>query len=284
MSSALLRHAVPASASVRAKPAKIHALLGFWGAEPDMPICTCRESCLTPKAARRHTPVMQGNNKRLSLFLWAISHFPPRNTARVAKSLNFKAKLIPSIRIIDTRQVLCSLLRERNQRMAQRFGASSLHQRDSRSALFAGYTGDPTTTTTTRRPTNSAGYGFPQRQQQQQPVGSERHGYRPATPNGKGQYSDAVLNELESQNDAQVEGILGKVRTLKDMTLAIGDEIRDSSALADKMNDGFDSARLRVRGTMNRMLIMAQRTGVGWKVWLAFFAAVALLFFYVWLS
>jgi blocked-early-in-transport protein 1 len=120
---------------------------------------------------------------------------------------------------------------------------------------------------------------------------------------GRGQYSDAVLNELESQNDSQVEGILGKVRILKDvcrpplspacpyrkltfllqMTHAIGDEIRDSSAFAEKMNDSFDSTRLRLRGTMNRMLVMAQRSGVGWKVWLAFFAAVALLFIYVWL-
>jgi hypothetical protein len=35
----------------------------------------------------------------------------------------------------------------------------------------------------------------------------------------RGQYSDAVLNELESQNDQQVEGILGKVRLLKDVSL-----------------------------------------------------------------
>lgn len=34
---------------------------------------------------------------------------------------------------------------------------------------------------------------------------------------------------------------------------------------------------------MNRMLRMAERTGVGWKVWLGFFFAVFLLFFYVWL-
>lgn len=117
----------------------------------------------------------------------------------------------------------------------------------------------------------------------------------------RGQYSDAVLNELESQNESQVEGILGKVRILKDvslpvlrtsgkapltlpqMTHAIGDEIRDSSALAEKMNDSFDSTRIRLRGTMNRMLLMAERSGVGWKVWLGFFAAVALLFMYVWL-
>lgn len=96
-----------------------------------------------------------------------------------------------------------------------RFGASSLHQRDSRSQLFAGYTGDQT-----RRSSPGSvggGYGYSGGQQQQH-LGVENHGYRPATPNKKGQYSDAVLNELESQNDAQVAGILGKVRVLKDVS------------------------------------------------------------------
>lgn len=118
------------------------------------------------------------------------------------------------------------------------------------------------------------------------------------------------MNELESQNDGQVEGILGKVKILKDvrlarpspfltlclrsrstdvvftthqMTVAMGDEIRESSALAEKMNDNFEMARHKLKGTMNRMLLMAERTGVGWRVWLGFFAAVCLLFIYVWL-
>jgi blocked early in transport 1 len=67
------------------------------------------------------------------------------------------------------------------------------------------------------------------------------------------------------------------------MTVAIGDEIRESSALAEKMNDSFDQTRLRLRGTMNRMLLMAERSGISWKIWLMFFAAVAILFMYVWL-
>ena len=37
--------------------------------------------------------------------------------------------------------------------------------------------------------------------------------------NFRGQYSDATLNELESQNDGQVEGILGKVKQLKDVCM-----------------------------------------------------------------
>jgi hypothetical protein len=49
--------------------------------------------------------------------------------------------------------------------------------------------------------------------------GGGNGGFRTATPNSRGQYSDAVLNELESQNDGQVEGILGKVRMLKDVCL-----------------------------------------------------------------
>ena len=50
-----------------------------------------------------------------------------------------------------------------------------------------------------------------------------------------------------------------------------------------ELNDSFDNTRVRLRGTMNRMLRMADSTGVGWRVWLGFFVAVFLLFFYVWI-
>lgn len=65
--------------------------------------------------------------------------------------------------------------------------------------------------------------------------------------------------------------------------MKIGDEIRDSTALAEKMNDQFGNSSVRLKGTMNRMLRMAERTGVGWRVWVGFFAFVILLFVYVWL-
>lgn len=66
------------------------------------------------------------------------------------------------------------------------------------------------------------------------------------------------------------------------MTVAIGEEIRESSAFIDKMNDSYDNTRLKLRGTMNRMLVMAEKTGVPWKIWLTFFVVVIFLFFYVW--
>ncbi|PSN68455.1 hypothetical protein BS50DRAFT_666211 [Corynespora cassiicola Philippines] len=108
-------------------------------------------------------------------------------------------------------------------------------------------------------------------------------GFRSATPNSRGQYSAAVMDELESQNDEHVGVLTGKVKMLKDLTVLIGDEIRDSTTLADKMNDQFENSRLKIKGTMTRMLRMAEKTGVGWKVWLGFFGAVAFLFWYVWL-
>ena len=43
-------------------------------------------------------------------------------------------------------------------------------------------------------------------------------GYRSATPNTRGQYSDAVLSELESQNEDQLAGMMGRVRMLKDVS------------------------------------------------------------------
>ncbi|KAK4102644.1 hypothetical protein N658DRAFT_495356 [Parathielavia hyrcaniae] len=111
--------------------------------------------------------------------------------------------------------------------MASRFASSSLHQRDSRSDLFKGYTGAgsasrPVSASPSRLPPGGGyGYGGYQPSSSQQHLGltaDSRGGYRPATPNRKGQYSDAVLNELESQNDQQVEGIMGKVKMLKDVS------------------------------------------------------------------
>ncbi|KAF1363991.1 hypothetical protein EJ07DRAFT_162519 [Lizonia empirigonia] len=114
--------------------------------------------------------------------------------------------------------------------------------------------------------------------------GKSDGGYRSATPNSRGQYASATLDELESQNEEHTGVLIGKVKMLKDLTHLIGDEIRDSTRLAEKMNDQFENSRNKIKGTMNRMLSMAKKTGVGWKAWVAFFAALILLFWWVWLG
>ncbi|KAL2054478.1 hypothetical protein ABVK25_005226 [Lepraria finkii] len=170
--------------------------------------------------------------------------------------------------------------------MASRFSTSTLHQRDPRSALFDSYTGDRNRTGSNSPARGGSGYGYAAGSGLgvgDSGIGQVNGGFRAATPNSRGQYSDAVLSELENQNDNELEGISAKVKMLKNLTVSIGDEIRSSSSLADAMNDSFDNTRTRLRGTMNRMLRMAEKTGVGWKVWVGFFLAVWLIFVYVWL-
>ncbi|KAL5360202.1 hypothetical protein BJX96DRAFT_175071 [Aspergillus floccosus] len=174
--------------------------------------------------------------------------------------------------------------------MASRFPRSTLHQRDPRasSSLFDSYGGDSRPASKSPGRANGPGPGYsygayPGNGYMSGGSSTPGGGYRAATPNAKGHYSDAVLSHLESQNDVEVEGITAKVKMLKDITLAIGEEIRDTSHIHD-LNDTFDNTRMRIRGNMNRMLRMAERTGVGWRVWLLFFAAVFMLFFYVWVS
>ncbi|KAJ6127442.1 hypothetical protein N7523_003054 [Penicillium sp. IBT 18751x] len=165
--------------------------------------------------------------------------------------------------------------------MASRFP----RQRDPRasSSLFDSYGGN--SRPASRSPAPSGGYGYGG---YSSPAGSYPNGgganasFRSATPDKKGHYSDAVLSSLESQNDSEVEGITAKVKMLKDLSIAIGDEIRDTSYL-EGLESSFENTRVRIRGNMTRMMRMADSTGVGWKVWLGFFFAVFLLFFYVWI-
>lgn len=102
-----------------------------------------------------------------------------------------------------------------------------------------------------------------------------------ATPNSKGQYSDTVISQLESQNDEHLEGLSAKVKILKDVACKIGDEVRDSNKLINTMEDSFESARVQLKGTFHRMLRMAERSGVGWRAWLMLFAFIAFCFFIV---
>ena len=117
-----------------------------------------------------------------------------------------------------------------------------------------------------------------------QPLRSNSTSNLNAQPQQQKPYSDAVLSSLESQNDDALEGMSAKVRMLKDITTQIGTEIRSSSKLADQMNEGFESTRNKLRGTWGRMLRMAERTGVGWRVWVLFFAVVCALFWWVWVT
>jgi blocked early in transport 1 len=95
--------------------------------------------------------------------------------------------------------------------------------------------------------------------------------------------SDQVLDSLEGQNDDMIEGLSQKVRLLKNVTVKIGEEIRDSSSLMDTMNENFANTRVYLSGTVRRMQRMAERQGVGWFVFMIFLCLVFFIFLWVWL-
>lgn len=111
--------------------------------------------------------------------------------------------------------------------MVRRFN-SHLTQRDARSALFGNYearTSSQSPNVGGSRP--SSGYGYQASNGNAGPSngafgaypGAGGAGFRSATPNNKGQYSDATLAAMESQTDEQMEGMMGKVKMLKDVRI-----------------------------------------------------------------
>lgn len=107
--------------------------------------------------------------------------------------------------------------------------ASRFQQRDSRSALFGNYEARTASGSPAGGSRPGSGYGYQANGHSGStasnngafsayPGASGQSGYRTATPNSKGHYSDAVLSELESQNDEQLSGMSAKVKMLKDVS------------------------------------------------------------------
>ena len=123
--------------------------------------------------------------------------------------------------------------------MASRYG-SHLTQREGRSSLFSSYDNRQASQSPSKsRPGSgySSRYGGDASANQSAsafgaypnggPSASAASQFRTATPDSKGRYSDAVLSELESQNDEHISGILGKVGQLKQVS---SDEYRLNTA------------------------------------------------------
>ncbi|CAG8456661.1 4785_t:CDS:2 [Acaulospora morrowiae] len=70
-------------------------------------------------------------------------------------------------------------------------------------------------------------------------------------------YSISETLDLESQNDEKIEGLTGKVKLLKEITLSIGESVKESNALISTMSDEYSQTGNFLDGTMNRLKILA---------------------------
>ncbi|WWC87880.1 uncharacterized protein L201_002778 [Kwoniella dendrophila CBS 6074] len=99
---------------------------------------------------------------------------------------------------------------------------------------------------------------------------------------GSGSGYTRTTHEVEGQNDERLEGLLGKVKILKDITVGIGNEVRDSNVLLGDMNDKFSSTSSFLGGTFKRMNKMAKRQGGNWCWFMGFLLIVLWIFVVVW--
>ncbi|ANZ73086.1 BA75_01699T0 [Komagataella pastoris] len=127
--------------------------------------------------------------------------------------------------------------------------SSNLHQRDNRSSLFETRSASP---------------------------------YDDAP--SKKDYKASLLSQLESQNEDELTTMSEKVLMLKNLGSRMGDEIKNSQLNIDDLHSTMTNTQTRLKNTFKRMMVMAKKTGISWKLWLLFFFLVWLWFFFVWLS
>ncbi|KAI0762628.1 hypothetical protein C8Q74DRAFT_1371638 [Fomes fomentarius] len=101
-----------------------------------------------------------------------------------------------------------------------------------------------------------------------------------------GSYSQPMgqryADDLESQNDEHLEGLTAKVKLLKDITIGIGNEVRESTVQLSQMNDAFSETSGILAGTFRRMNNMAVRQGCRWLWYIVFLIVVFWFFIVVW--
>jgi len=90
------------------------------------------------------------------------------------------------------------------------------------------------------------------------------------------------VDDLEGQNDEELEGITAKVKLLKNITIEIGKEVRDSTVQLSQMNDAFSETSGILSGTFRRMNNMAERQGCRWLWYIMFLILVFWFFMVVW--
>ncbi|KAF8499156.1 protein transport protein BET1 [Russula emetica] len=94
--------------------------------------------------------------------------------------------------------------------------------------------------------------------------------------------STHFADDLEGQNDEAIEGLSAKVKMLKQITIGIGNEVRESTVQLSQMNDAFAETSGILAGTFRRMNNMAERQGCRWLWYIIFLILVFWFFVVVW--
>ncbi|CAL1202331.1 unnamed protein product [Candida parapsilosis] len=106
----------------------------------------------------------------------------------------------------------------------------------------------------------------------------------PRASSSNAKFDESLLSSLESQNDEELNTMGAKINMLKNLGEKMGVEINKSVKLNDEITNGFERGKVTLKNTYNKMVVMSQRAGISWKMWLLVFGIVVLFFFYVWIT
>lgn len=91
------------------------------------------------------------------------------------------------------------------------------------------------------------------------------------------------LSQLEAQSDETMDIMKDKIGALRDLSLAMGDQINKSKRGLAELGEDMGISSDRIKWNMGRMRRFVEKSGVGWKVWLGFATIVVWWFLWVWL-
>ncbi|VDN00775.1 unnamed protein product [Thelazia callipaeda] len=85
---------------------------------------------------------------------------------------------------------------------------------------------------------------------------------------------------MERENDELVEHLSGKVATLKKITIAIGDDVREQNRLLGEMESDFDASKGFLGSTMHKLRQVSKAGGKNLTCHLILFALFVFLIIY----
>ncbi|KAK0555762.1 protein transport protein bet1 [Tilletia horrida] len=91
-----------------------------------------------------------------------------------------------------------------------------------------------------------------------------------------------TAEDLEEANDQRLEGLSARVKMLKDITVGIGNEVRDSTKDLDVLGGAFTTTSAFLGGTFTRMNRMASRQGSWFCNMMLFILFVIWIFVFLW--
>uniref|UniRef100_A0A6U2CYA3 t-SNARE coiled-coil homology domain-containing protein n=1 Tax=Hemiselmis andersenii TaxID=464988 RepID=A0A6U2CYA3_HEMAN len=94
---------------------------------------------------------------------------------------------------------------------------------------------------------------------------------------GANQHSE---DTLERQNDGLMGNLQGKITSLKNITIAIGDEVREQNRALDMMQNSMGGTDNMLNATLGRMQVMYKSHGSMSIVYLSLFVIATFLTVY----